>query len=666
MKPQKMTDDQIQNALRSAIEAARSYIEEELQPRRIKAMRYENGEVDLKEVDGRSKVKATICRDVKRHIKPYLMRLFLASDRPVEFIPSGPDSAELAEQETEYAAAKFRQNNGFRVLHDSFDDALTSITGIAKVYYDETENVEIEDFSGIDDNMFTLLAQDENVEVLEYGSEEAMMQTPQGPMPIRTHYGKLARKKKDEGIRIVTVPPEEFFIDADARSLDDFFVVGHATNKRVGDLIEMGFTWDDVYGLDYDSDNEEENARKPESADDEEQPDDPSMRQVLMTEAYMRMDIEGTGIPKLYQFICGGTKYKVLRKELADDVPFADFHCDPMPHTFFGRALVELVLDDQDAMTSLSRGMHDNIHMVNNPGYMYNERAVEVEDLQSNEIGRLVAVDGPVTGNYAELMTTPMAAAVLPAIQHYQQMIEDKTGISRASAGLNAEALRSATATAVDATVAAREGQAEVIARHLAEGLKRLFRLVLKISKKHVQSEEIIRLRGQYIPVHPSQWDTGLDMAVNVGLGTGQRDQQLMILQQLLGWQMQAMPMGMTDPMLMRNTVEDIIQHVGMHNIDRYFYAQPVQQQAPPQEQGSDPNAAFLQAEQMKVQQRAQEAEQKRVLEAQKLAMDDDFRRDEMAQKRALEAAKVQAQHGLQVNEQAIRAEQAQQRQFGQ
>ena len=639
MKPKKMKDDEIQGAVRAAIKDARDYIEEELQPRRIKAMRYENGEVDLKEHDGRSKVKATICRDVKRHIKPYLLRLFLASDRPVEFVPSGPDSADLAEQETEYANWKFRQNNGFKVLHDGIDDALTCITGIAKVYYDETENVEIEDFSGIDDNTFTMLAQNDDVEILEYGSEMANITGPQGLMQVRTHYGKLSVKKKDEGIKIVSVPPEEFFIDADARSIEDFFVVGHATNKRVGDLVDMGFKFDDVYGLDDESDNDEENARKPESADETEQPNDPAMRQVLVTEAYMRMDIEGTGIPKLYQFICGGTNYKVLSKELADDVPFADFHVDPLPHTFFGRSLIELVLDDQDAMTSLTRGMHDNVHMVNNPGYIYNERTVEVEDLENNEIGRLVANDGPVAGAYAELTTMPMAGAILPALQHYAQQIEDKTGVSRASAGLNAEALRSATATAVDATVQARDGQAEVIARHLAEGLKRLFRLVLKTSKKHVQAEEIIRLRGQFIPVQPGNWDTGLDMSVNVGLGTGQRDQQLVILQQLLGWQMQAMPMGMSDPLLMRNTVEDIIQHVGLHNIDRYFHAQPAQQQQPPQEQQSDPNAAFLQAEQMKVQQRAQEAEQKRVLDAQKLAMDDDFRRDKMNQDLFIKAA---------------------------
>lgn len=659
MKPKAMTDDEVESAVRSAIASARDYIEEKIQPRRLKATRYENGEVDLQDSEGRSKYVATVCRDAKRNIKPYLLRLFLASDRPVEFIPRGPDSAELAEQETEYANWKFAQNNGFKVLDSAIDDALTNITGVVKVYYDETENVEIEDFSGIPDDLFNMLAQDDSIEIIEHGTDMGVVQTPQGMMQAPVHYGKLAKRQKDEGIKIVSVPPEEFFIDAAARGLDDFYVVGHATEMRVGDLIEMGFDWDDVYGLDEDSDNEEANERQPDR-DDMEQPSDPAMKRVLVTEAYMRMDIEGTGVPRLYSFLCGGTNYKLLRKDLADDVPFADFHVDPIPHTFFGRAFVELLLNDQEGMTSLRRGMYDNVHMVNNPGYIYDERTIDIDALENNEIGRLVANDGPVMGAYAELVTQPMVMGVLPAIQDYAAEIENKTGVSRASAGLNAESLRNATATAVDATVQAREGQAEVIARHLAEGMKRLFRLVLKISKKHVNTEEVIRLRGKYIPVNPANWDTGLDMSVNVGLGTGQRDQKMMVLREVLGWQGQAMQMGMSDPMLMRNTVQDILHHVGIHNIDRYFYAQPAQQQPQPgQEQASDPNAAFLQAEQMKVQQRAQEAAEKGQRDFTKMQLDDDFRRDEMAQKRELEAVKILGQWGQQVNQQAIKAEQA-------
>lgn len=637
-KPQPMSDDDVDNAVRIAIKDARDYIEEKIQPRRLKATRYENGEVDLEDSEGRSKYVATVCRDAKRNIKPYLLRLFLASDRPVEFIPRGDDSVALAEQETEYANWKFSQNNGFKVLHDCIDDALTNITGIAKVYYDQTENVEIEDFSGLDDQTYAMIAQRDDVEIIEHGTEPQMLQTPQGVIQINTHFGKLSVTKRDEGIKIDSVPPEEFFIDAEARGLDDFFVVGQATEKRVGDLIEMGFDWDDVYGLD-DEENEERDERR--NTDENAEPADPAMRPILVTEAYMRMDIEGTGIPRLYSFLCGGSNYKVLRKDLADDVPFADFHVDPLPHTFFGRALVELLLNDQEGMTSLRRGMYDNVHMVNNPGVIYDERTVDADALENNEIGRLVPNEGPVVGAYAELTTTPMVAGILPAIQDYMQEIENKTGISRASAGLNAEALQRATATAVDATVQAREGQSEVIARHLAEGLKRLFRLVLKISKKHVNAQEIIQLRGEYVPVNPANWDTGLDMTVNVGLGTGQRDIKAMTLRELLVWQMQAMQMGMSDPVLMRNTIEDIMHHAGLHNIGRYFYAQPVQMQPPQQEQGGDPNAAFLQAEAMKAQQRAQSDQMRAQVDMSKAAMEDDRKRDEMEQKAILEGAKI-------------------------
>lgn len=86
-------------------------------------------------------------------------------------------------------------------------------------------------------------------------------------------------------------------------------------------------------------------------------------------------------------------------------------------------------------------------------------------------------------------------------------------------------------------------------------------------------------------------------------------------------------------------------------------------QAAQGQEQGSDPNAAFLQAETMKVQQKAQSDEQKNILSAQKAAMDDDFRRDKMAQDLFVSAAQ-QAQQPVPVQQVQYQQQQPRQPQF--
>ena len=46
---------------------------------------------------------------------------------------------------------------------------------------------------------------------------------------------------------------------------------------------------------------------------------------------------------------------------------FAKFEVDPEPHAFYGRSLAEIIIDDQDAATSILRGILDNVAMTNNP-----------------------------------------------------------------------------------------------------------------------------------------------------------------------------------------------------------------------------------------------------------------------------------------------------------
>jgi hypothetical protein len=79
------------------------------------------------------------------------------------------------------------------------------------------------------------------------------------------------------------------------------------------------------------------------------------------------------------------------------------------------------------------------------------------------------------------------------------------------------------------------------------------------------------------------------------------------------------------------------------------------QQQAQP----SDPNAAFLQAEQMKTSARVMADQQKAQLDYQKALMQDDRERDKMTQDLAIEAAKIFANTGVRLNEQQIKAQQA-------
>ena len=85
--------------------------------------------------------------------------------------------------------------------------------------------------------------------------------------------------------------------------------------------------------------------------------------------------------------------------------------------------------------------------------------------------------------------------------------------------------------------------------------------------------------------------------------------------------------------------------------------AQQAQAQAQ-QQPMPDPNAAILQAEQMKAQAKMQTDMAKLQFEAQKAAADNDLKRDQMAQDLLVDAAKIAGQYGTNVDVARIKAEQ--------
>ena len=99
LKPK--TRDEIESIVQDAVDDAVSFVEAEISEDRIKAQRYLDGRVDIGHEDGRSKVVATKVRDVVRATKPSLMRVFLSTSRPVEFVPRTPNDVAMCEQATE-------------------------------------------------------------------------------------------------------------------------------------------------------------------------------------------------------------------------------------------------------------------------------------------------------------------------------------------------------------------------------------------------------------------------------------------------------------------------------------------------------------------------------------------------------------------------------------
>ena len=676
--------EEIEAIVQDAIENAVSFVEGEISEKRIIAQRYYDGEVDIGHEDGRSKVVATKVRDTIRTVKPSIMRVFLSSTHAVEFIPHGPEDVASAEQATAFIDYQFNRHDGYRVINDAFHDALIKKQGIVKTYWKEWNEAQVYSFTDLSDAELQALVDDEDNEVIEQVTEMSIAIDEMG-MQVETpiHSVKINRYEPKGDLCIESVPPEEFFVDRDARNFDDAYVVAHRTEMRVGDLLAMGFEYEDVKDLDNgnggsamsDAEIFERQDYSYDGASENDQ--DPSMRIVSVTEAYMKMDVDGTGVPILHKFLCGGTNYKLLAYEPCDEIPFAKFEVDPEPHAFYGRSLAEIIIDDQDASTAILRGILDNVALTNNPGMEVIDGQVDIDDLLNNEIGRIVRVKQP--GSIREMAIPFVAGSTLPMLQYMDGLVETKTGVLAASGGLSADALQNNTATAVNATVQAAAGQIEVMVRNLAAGMRDLFGIMLRLYQKNVDEEQIMRLHNQFVPVDPRVWNNEMDLSINVGLGTGREAEKAAAYREILGLQMQVFQqygpgngvVGLTN---IRNTLSDMLASSGIRNSERYFgemneqieqqMLMQAQQAAQGQQQAGDPNAAYLQAEQMKASTRVQADMAKAQLDARKMMLEDDRQRDKMAQDFALQNAELQAKYGMKANELALKAEQERQRQY--
>tara|TARA_R100001463_G_scaffold2362_1_gene10037 strand:- start:236 stop:2311 length:2076 start_codon:yes stop_codon:yes gene_type:complete len=672
------TEQEISAIVQDAMQSAVDFVESEISDTRLKAQRYYDGEVDIGYEDGRSKVVATKVRDVVRSVKPSIMRVFMSTTKAVEFMPRGPEDVAMAEQATDFINHEFNRLNGYRVLSDAIHDALVKKQGIIKAYYKDYPTAKIYTLSNLSEDALTLATNDDDVEVLEQ-SMEMRMQMDEFGMDIEAPVFevKLSRSEMKGDLCIESVPPEEFFVNRDARTIEDAYIVAHRTDMRAGDVIAMGYDPETVYNLDGLTSGSEITEAEVQArqgydenfADEDEQ--DPAMKNVTITEAYMRMDVDGTGIPVLHKFLLGGTGYELLDFEPCDEVPMVKLEVDPEPHSFYGRSLCELIADDQDASTAILRGILDNVALTNSPRLGFLEGSVNVEDLMNAEIGGLVRMRQQ--GSIQDLSVPFTAGQTLSALNYMDKLVEQKTGVTQ-NLALNPDALQSTTKAAVTASVEAAAGQVEVMVRNLADGLRDLFKIILRIMHKNFNEEKMMRMNGQFVPVDPRVWDLSMDVSVNVGLGTGREDEKVAALQQALTMQTQVYqqygPMnGLVSLTNIRNTITDMMAAAGVRNSDRYFapinqeieqqmLALQQQQQAMMAQQQQDPNAAFLQAEQMKAQAKMSTDMAKLQLDATKAAAEDDLKRDQMAQDLLVDAAKVAGQYGQAVDVARVKAEQ--------
>ena len=668
----KMNDIEFQSIVRNEIEQSIGHYDTEYSQDRIDAMDYYLGEPFGNEQPNRSQVVSTEVSDTIEHIMPSLMRIFTQSDDYVSFTPKGPEDIAAAQQASDYVNWIINTDNrGFEITHNWFKDALILKAGVVKTNWEESTEVATEEYEGLNEEELTILLADEEIEIVEQDVTivgEDMMLPDGNILPAPMMYDiKLRRTKTDGRVNVENVPPEEFLIESRAKSIEDANFVAHRTNMSVSDLVAMGYDRDEVeqYAGTSDLETSEERTSRFEDIETGSSHDslDPVMRDVLVTESYIKSDYDGDGIAELRRVITVGNSYHVLENEECDIVPFSLLSPVLMPHRAIGRSIAELVMDVQLIKSTLMRQLLDNIYNTNNARVVAVEGQVNLDDLMTNRPAGIVRVRQ--AGAVQPLQVSDVSSSVFPALNYMDSVREQRTGINKQSMGLDADALQSTTATAVAAMQSAQQGKIEMIARVFAEtGVRRLFRNILHLVTKYQNKEKIIRLNNNFVPIDPREWSHMYDVQINVGLGTAQKDQQIAFLMQTAAKQEQTlMQMGMNNPLVTmsqyRNTLAKITELSGFKDANQ-FWSSPqeieakMQQQAQAAQQKGNQPTPEMQMEMQKAQQdielKKQKMQMEFELEREKMAAELELRRQELEFERQLRIEKLRSDIETSVN----------------
>ena len=686
-----MSQNELKSILQAEIDDAIGFIESETVEQRKQALQAYLRQPYGNETEGKSQIVTGEVAEAIDGALPSLVRIFTGSDNIVVFEPQGPRDEASAKQATDYCNWVFnRDNEGVSILHDWFKDALMQKNGIVKAYWEDKEDITKERYFDLSNDELAMLMSDETMEIVEQDTTEFPIFDPMGqpvidpmgmPVMAATHNVVVQQKKKSGKVTIENVPPEEFLISKKARTIADSPFVAHRQMLTRSTLMAMGFNKKQVEGLQMGDALAYTPERVARYAAGEQpyqtQTDDPSMQEIEVFECYVKTDIDGKGIASLVQVFYASNEIleDAKGKEMVEEVDYVPFHsiCPiPIPHKFFGNSLADRTVDLQLIKTTITRQMLDNLYLTNNARVVAIEGQVNIDDLLTSTAGGVIRAKSQ--GAVSQLVVQNVAQAAFPMLQYLDTIQSKRTGVSDASQGLDPSVLQNVTAAAVASMQQAGAGKIELMARIFAEtGVKSLFKGILHLLCKYQDKARLVRMRGEFVEFDPRTWANQYDVAINVGLGAGNRQEQMAMLSMVLAKQEQLIGQyGPANPYVSpaqyRGTLGRMIEIAGFKDSAEFYKPiTPEQDQAlsnpPPQEQQMPPEVqalmaktqAEIQASQQKAQAEMQlKQEQMQIdmqMAQQKAALEMQLLREKETAKLQLEREKQQAYFALKQQE---------------
>lgn len=512
---------------------------------------------------GRSQVVDWTVFETIQWILPSITRIFAGGDNVVEFEAQGPDDEEAAQQESDYLNYKVQKNNWFLTVLTWCQDALLTKNAYCLVDMEEKLQPEKTRYEGISEEQVAAIL-DDDVEVVGQEIRQELTGRPQvdeqcqpvidpatgQPVPeIKTLFDiEIKRTKAKKNLKFKVLAPENCIVADDTPdfTLQDCDYFEYHCRVTISELRKQGFDVpDDIADTD-DYDGRVEFARDEilySAHNDDNDTPDASMRKVTARHIWIRHDTDEDGVAELQHVLRVGQE--ILFTEEVNRIPVACIVPFVNTHRHIGSSVADLVFDIQRIKTALLRCGLDSLYLSVNPRHLVSDK-VNLDDMLTSRPGGLVRLKSgaiPGEGHAMPLVTEFVFPQAQEGLRHMDSVTEARAGVSRLFQGIDESEINDHNRIGQLSSMAAQ--RVEQIARIFANGFERLFSLAHELILKSGHESETVKLRGQWVQIDPSNWNTGRDLKISAPFAAGNKDLLLSRLFMLAGSQEKALAGGL-------------------------------------------------------------------------------------------------------------------------
>lgn len=555
------------------------------------------------EEEGWSQIITSDVQDTIEWLVPGLVDIFLSTDKAVEFRPRRQSEVQGAQQATDACNYVFYQQNcGELILQTLFRDALMYRNCAVHWRSETIRSKEVIPVRGATAEMLAEMmepddkvegAEETEVPVVDQATGQPVLNAAGQPVTVTLISAKISRITMRKVVRVEAFEPENLLVKRDWTSplLEECPYVARIMPVTLSDLKMMGF--DDVTADELAASEEPGGAgdwidrkdRKGGNAEDEthaevaeKNTDDESMTSGWLRIEWVLADVDGDGIAERREIY--RLKDRILSKEECPEVPIATASPILVQHRWEGLSLADLLSDLQALNTELTRGVVNNAKLANNPRktVLVDRNGAPLASIDDLLDGRPGGIVQQKQADAIGFEATPFVGNQMePLLQRIDMMREQRTGVTKQRMGIDPNMLRpDRTLGETQIIDTASQQRTKLIARNFAVLLvKPIFRGIKRLLTEGDMDKLAFELRGEFVELDPNDWRDSYDMTINVGLGTGDTQNQLAVLAAVRQTQMQIAPspLGkmMITPKQIFTTNARMLELSGFKNVGEFF-----------------------------------------------------------------------------------------------